>query len=459
MPRSLFIFYLHSISCFNFHGSSLAPSDTLVHGVCFLRPSSTSGASQRMWRWKESVLGNGQDFFVPKPLTTHRFASVIVREGSERSCGIEEAVVLGNCARLMVLVATIRPQCSKEVANSVAVTLLNQVSTWQDRGGEGGNEAMLSAFDRPEVVSLVAPNEASNGILQSEARRLMREERSMIWSGAQEVTRECCLVAVGLSSRVQGYDARCQFDPFSSRDAHVQLQLKRSFEACRSRVPLPVDRKAGLLCHTSTTASITQDIPPCRAKLSLILRAALRAGKLARDPSSTTAINTLKKQRLVFFGQPSEADRLAAAEAVLEEVVAPAVERCCGEMSVLEGEMGGVRTLSRGQQVASLRERAHVTAQRIYAQSMAQYPSSFRVMLPSGATDNDAASYRDALRRLVNQHLHDPTLCLRLGVPVDEEELMAAIEKATLVFVAKRFSSALSPSTDEGDIEPPAVSE
>ena len=90
-----------------------------------------------MWRWKESVLGDGQDFFVPKPLTTHRLASVIVREGSERSCGIEEAVVLGNCARLMVLVTTIRPQCSKEVANSVAVTLLGQVSSWQDRGGAG----------------------------------------------------------------------------------------------------------------------------------------------------------------------------------------------------------------------------------------------------------------------------------------------------------------------------------
>ena len=457
MPRSLFIFCFYCISCFNFHGSSLAPSDTLVHGVCFLRPSSTSGASQRMWRWKESVLGDGQDFFVPKPLTTHRLASVIVREGSERSCGIEEAVVLGNCARLMVLVTTIRPQCSKEVANSVAVTLLGQVSSWQDRGGEGGNEAMLSAFDRPEVVSLVAPNEASDGILQSAARRLMREERSMIWSGAQEVTRECCLVAVGLSSGGRGI--RSQFDPFSSRDAHVQLQLKRSFEACRDRVPLPVDREAGLLfCHTSTT-------PPCRAKLGLVLRAALRTGKLARDPSSTTAINTLKKkQRLVFFGQPSEADRRAAAEAVLEDVVAPAVEKCCGDMSVLEGEMGGVETLPRGQRVASLRERAHATAQRIcYAESMAQSPIRLdRVMLPDNdATDNDAmASYRDdALRRLVNQHLHDPTIRLRLGMLVDEEELMATIEKATLDFVAQRFSSALSPSTEEGDIEPLAVGE
>ena len=143
--------------------------------------------------------------------------------------------------------------------------------------------------------------------------------------------------------------------------------------------------------------------------------------------------------------------------------MAPAVEKCCGDMSVLEGEMGGVEALPRGQKVASLRERAHATAQRIcYAESMAQSPSSFRVMLPDNdATDNDAmASYRDdALRRLVNQHLHDPTIRLRLGMLVDEEELMATIEKATLAFVAQRFSSALSPSTEEGDIEPLAVGE
>ena len=188
------------------------------------------------------------------------------------------------------------------------------------------------------------------------------------------MTRECCLVAVGLSSEVGQSRHRSRLIHFV-RDAHVQLQLKR-LEACRARVPLPVDREAGLLFYLHD--------PSRRAKLGLVLRAALRTGKLARDPSSTTAINTLKKkQRLVFFGQPSEADRRAAAEAVLEDVVAPAVEKCCGDMSVLEGEMGGVETLPRGQRVASLRERAHATAQRIcYAESMAR----LRVARPGDAS-------------------------------------------------------------------------
>jgi hypothetical protein len=58
-----------------------------------------------VWRWKDAVLGDGRDFFVPRPKTLAALQQYLVSSSSaDAEPRIEAVVVLSNCARLELLV-------------------------------------------------------------------------------------------------------------------------------------------------------------------------------------------------------------------------------------------------------------------------------------------------------------------------------------------------------------------
>eukprot|EP00667_Euglena_gracilis_P017071 EG_transcript_17936 len=202
-------------------------------------------------------------------------------------------------------------------------------------------------------------------------------------TGAEAVIEHCCAVAAGLT----GADGR-PYNPFSARDAHVMLQLKRTLEAVASP---PVSGPALFVGLDSAAAQPA----PCGPQLGLVLRAALAAGKAARDPSRVPAIAALRgyggegRYSVPISAAPARV-RAAAEEAAWSEAVRPAVEGCAAQLAALR----------HSQRVAALRQSAEQLA---------------NAMVPN-ATDAAGAE----VRRAVNRVLHPPTLALRQGLPVDE---------------------------------------
>lgn len=98
-----------------------------IHVLSVLRPDedSTCASHLRLWRWKEAVLGNGQDVFTSKRNTMRKLSTCVVDSNSHV---IEEAVVLGNCKRLEIFVSTGNEIPSQELALIVASMLDRQVS-------------------------------------------------------------------------------------------------------------------------------------------------------------------------------------------------------------------------------------------------------------------------------------------------------------------------------------------
>eukprot|EP00667_Euglena_gracilis_P023565 EG_transcript_26655 len=99
-----------------------------LHLVSLLRPpgDTANRAAARCWGWKDRVLGDGHDFFVPRRRTARRLA-VALMAPTAHDLRIAECVVLGNCTRLEVYVATVQPSSSEAVKRHVVQHLAAQM--------------------------------------------------------------------------------------------------------------------------------------------------------------------------------------------------------------------------------------------------------------------------------------------------------------------------------------------
>ena len=204
--------------------------------------------------------------------------------------------------------------------------------------------------------------------------------------GAENSARYLCLVASGLAN-----DRPLNtFAPNSSRDGHIQLQLKRVLEAVSSP-----DRD-------------NKNAPPCGPRLGIIFRNALSAGKAARDSSLVPEISTLR-----FSLRATPAARARAAEAALAKAVEPAVARCLGEIIALD----------QSEAVSSLRTRAESAARGAVRSMLLETRQDLQY-----SVDELDSAWISAVRRV----LHVPTVALRRGEVVDEESIInSAVGAAT----------------------------
>merc|ERR1712232_125184 len=167
-------------------------------------------------------------------------------------------------------------------------------------------------------------------------------------------------------------------NPCTARESHVMLQMKRTLEAV-SAADLDV-----------LAPSTTDDVPPpCKARLGLILRTSLEAGKAVRNSSYLPEILGLQQYGdggRFSLRAPKNTSK-AAARAALEKVIKPAVASCVAKLGALENADVVVSFRCKAEQAVAM------IAQRY------------------GKTDMSSAEVRKTTNRL----LHIPTLVLKAG--------------------------------------------
>lgn len=188
----------------------------------------TNPRLKRVWKWKDSVLGDGRDFFVPKPRTLTALNEYIV--ASIKS--VEECSVLSNCARFELLLLVNNTDYSsygsevggrRRLEEEVSSCISAQVSHSSTK--QGLFDPIFN-FDRPEAIdqkALLLYNRNND------------DDVSLDWThliGVERVCRHVCLIAAGMALRPNRPNRPVPFRPFSSRDAHILLQLKRTSEVC-----------------------------------------------------------------------------------------------------------------------------------------------------------------------------------------------------------------------------------
>jgi Glutamyl-tRNAGlu reductase, N-terminal domain len=328
-----------------------------------------------LWRWKDSVLGDGRDFFIPRPKTLMALNRYIIE-----SCpGIQECVVLSNCARLELLLLTSDGNANDlewKISRALIAQMIshqNRPMKWQDSFVKFDSPSSIFSYKSLAPIKLTSNNNKESDNEHNNNNRYhddmdIQQIKShwMCYSGVESVCRHLCLVASGLASRPNRPDpnaAVVSFRPFSSRDAHILWQLKKT----------PV--------NDGTT-------------LSLLLEMARSAGKVARDPRRIPVLEGLRRQygtgdNSKYSMDPPASVLVPIIQTVHEIAIEPTVLSCL--------ERWDARY--QADVIACLRGQA----------------------LQLGVTDSE--------QKWIRQELHGPTMELRRGRYLDVSALLVDLEE------------------------------
>jgi hypothetical protein len=224
---------------------------------------------------------------------------------------IEECVALSNCARLDVILVLKREQkqqqqwLNEDMTDSslaaryaVAYNLQQQVQSRQSNNNSKSSSSSLldrigltTLLDLPGAVRKNNNDEETetfstnddNGQCSNadnEIRQLANRLSTM--EGARAICTHLSLVASGLSPRPNRPDREVLFRPYSSRDAHILLQLKRTVELVS-------------VLNMTTTTTENGGGGGGRGRIKTILDCALTAGKASRNERIVPDIRKLKE--------------------------------------------------------------------------------------------------------------------------------------------------------------------
>lgn len=207
------------------HSPPTTKKDYSVH-LLSLGKSDRKKQVRQVWNWKDTVLGDGRDFFVPKPKTLTALNRYIVNKVE----GVQECSAISNCARfeLLLLVDNTKKiesqrQDFTSIEQAVSQCLLAQV---ESHASKQSIVNLLFSFDNPKEID---PQAYSKIDIDLEWTHL---------EGVECVTRHLSVVAAGMAERPNRPGRPVPFRPFSSRDAHILLQLKRTSEVSTHSVEL-----------------------------------------------------------------------------------------------------------------------------------------------------------------------------------------------------------------------------
>ena len=343
---------------------------------------------RRAWKWKDSALGDGRDYFVPRPRALKALNKLVVGTkialgGDENESGdddddddddafvytVEECGVLSNCARLDFVLVVSGPSMSngetvaagrRAVAEALASQLVSYGSIHKRNAALDG---LASLLDLAGVVDVCPPSIEENAEVSDFANEL--DGVLVTVEGGKGVCRHMCEVSCGLASRPSRPGREVPFRPWSSRDAHIMLQLKRTSEVADG------------------------------SRVKLLFDASLMAGKAARDPDKVREILPLKQfgtDGRYAMDPPKHLIENAVAAAT-KIAIEPAVERCEAKLLAMESS----------EAISALRSRVEETLQGAGL-----------------SIDNELGL---AVRRL----LHDPIMALREGKSIDEDKIISGI--------------------------------
>lgn len=373
--------------------SNISNNYSSIHLISL--PSLSNNESPKIikdiWKWKDIVLGDGRDYFIPRPRSLKALCDILV--GSSLSHIVEmdenydvygenlqsynmvdkgqtiqkqslchmisECAILSNCARLDILLCVGTKSVTMEINNmndadidvdtkqqqgedvtlnkildiqslaQEAATLLvanclhDQLISYQNvRKGKGSGavlwEGMSSLLDLPGMVVTIPTDDYNDktkkAILSrtdinestSNLSKLMKSQ-----SEIKDIILHFCYVAAGLAKRDSRPDRPVIFRPFSSRDAHIMLQLKRTVEVV---------------------------VAMQYTKVKIILDTALNAGKAARDVNKVPILKQMKQYDCEGKYSTSAPPEIAnkAIEDVKMLAIQPAVNRCLDKLTSQE---------------------------------------------------------------------------------------------------------------------------
>ena len=355
--------------------SSLNTSSS-IHLVSFPHLSDNAPKLVRdIWKWKDIVLGDGRDYFVPRPRALSTLSDVIVGTALE-GYKVEECAILSNCARLDVLLLLGRVEEMESRGNVsrpddvaaliVAGCVYSQLGLFTSQRRSPFMESVSSFLDLPGMVFEDTNTRIDNSRLIVEEKNEELGNLALFLnrtSSAEDIVTHFSKVAAGMAPRASRPDRPVIFRPFSSRDAHIMLQLKR-------------------------TSEVASQYP----NMKIILDAALSAGKAARDTKQCPALNKLKGYDNEGKYSQAAPQKLAneVAEEVIELAIMPAVKRSLERLN------------------------AHKASDQI-------------IILRQQAKDlYDADDIVSG--QIVKKMLHGPCMELRQGKKVDVEEVLLAIK-------------------------------
>ena len=194
---------------------------------------------RELWKWKDTVLGNGHDYFVPRPNAIQSIQNAIITtcEGIK----IQDCSVMSNCARLdILLIVTNTTTTTNDVSKHVARVLSQQLSS-SSTSSSRWKQMIGNALDLPGMVK------KSSTIWDEKVVKEICSQLQVDWN-VTDIIYHYCEVASGLAHRPNRPHRKVQFRPYSSRDAHILLQLKRTLALCSSSSRLAQVYKIALTC-------------------------------------------------------------------------------------------------------------------------------------------------------------------------------------------------------------------
>lgn len=304
-----------------------------------------------VWKWKDVVLGDGRDYFIPRPRALKALSDILVGscvtvpyQSNDYVYTITECAILSNCARMDILLvmqgvngsnnndpkydfkskqelSSLSSLIHKSAKVLVTKCVLEQLESFQNRREKRGAtssvllEGLSSVLDLPGMVQTNIDTNQKMAInlkdidyythslnkshfgAESEELEFFRLLNSK--NDITEIVKHFSTVAAGIASRASRPDRPIIFRPFSSRDAHIMLQLKRTVEVA-SAYP----------------------------KVKVVLDCALTAGKAARDPKICIILEKLKPYASEgkYSQHPPPLLEKEAIESVMKLAIEPAIE-------------------------------------------------------------------------------------------------------------------------------------
>mmetsp|Transcript_11917 Transcript_11917/g.25242 ORF Transcript_11917/g.25242 Transcript_11917/m.25242 type:complete len:581 (+) Transcript_11917:55-1797(+) len=306
---------------------------------------------RRLWEWKDTALGDGRDFFVPKPKTLMALQKYLLKNIPN----LTECSIISNCARLEVLCCcnysipsnhgkrtreenTIENDEQGLLARDISNCFVTQLNSYQkiSKNANAWTRVMMQLpikADQPESVLTISPPVIDQ--LQSVS---YYDSWWNVTVGAEAILTRLCKVSAGMGHRPRRPERSVVFRPFSSRDAHVLLQLKRT----RENIAFPPDDSDSSDDSSISSNNVSYNkkhaenttIQQQRRKrkfLPVVLDCALRAGKAARNPAIVPEIEELRELTSAESSACSPSDlqiSQTVANAAFEKGILPLIKEC-----------------------------------------------------------------------------------------------------------------------------------
>ena len=246
-----------------------------------------------VWNWKDTVLGDGRDFFVPKPKTLQTLQHYILQHLNQDSKGMPvlECSILSNCARLEIVLVVVQQQqehqqrilsdTDTDTIQQLGRELSNCIKTQVDFYNDNDKntawfhrilQVPVRKTDRPHTIFTTKPPASSTS--------LSYPNWWTVTVGYPSILQRLCKVSAGMASRPNRPTRSVIFRPFSSRDAHILLQFKRTKETISyySDVhPLP-----------TLSSSVSLSSPSSSIKNSAVVLVGVDDDNYSRNNTSTT---------------------------------------------------------------------------------------------------------------------------------------------------------------------------